>query len=257
MKKILPLILALALCFGMAACGSTDTDSDRSDKKHDDEAKMDSAAEEFVGEWKTNMVDISMGDVTVYKVAVIVLNADGTASYREHPATWEYKDGTIHLAVTGGGVGVLEIAKEDGKTVLKFSQYTYYRANEFEEIDNMPALTEGRTELLVGNTYTTANGMVFTIEKLELITDEANCRFALSVASDEDFEIGSTQYYAANNSAGFTMQNQSRDGNVTHFQSAFSFEKASVEADAEAFGVLHFTIDGTDYYISVDAFLDM
>ena len=251
MKKIISLILALILCLGLCACGSSNVESDGNANKQDD------AAQEYVGEWKANVIDLSMGDVTIYKVAVITLNLDGTATYRGHDATWELKGDAIHLAVTGGGVAVLGIDKEDGKTVLKFSKYTYYRANEFEEIDNVPALTEGRTELLVGNTYTTANGMVFTIEKLELITDEANCRFALSVASDEDFEIGSTQYYAANNFAGFTMMHQSRDGNVTHFQSAFSFEKASVEADAEAFGVLHFTIDGTDYYISVDAFLDM
>ena len=248
MKKTISLILALILCLGLCACGSSNAESDGTTNKQND------ATQEYVGEWKTNIIDISMSDVTIYKVAVITLNADGTASYREKPATWEYKNGTIHLAVTGGGVAVLGIEKEDGKTVLKFSEYTYYRANEFEKIDNMPALTEGRTELLVGDTYTTANGMAFTLNKAELITEETNYRFALYIASDKDFDIGSTQYYAANNFAGFTMMNQSRDGNVTCFQSAFSFDKAKVKADAEDFGILHFAIDGTEYYLSVDAF---
>ena len=250
MKKILALILALVLCFGLCACGSSNVGTNGTPNKQDD------ATQEYVGEWKANIVDISFGAATVYKVAVITLNADGTASYREKSATWEYKNGTIHLAVTGGGVAVLGIEKENGKTVLKFSKTTYYRANEFEKIDNMPALTEGRTELLVGNTYTTANGMVFTLNKAELILEGTNCRFALYIASDKDFDIGSTEYYAANNFAGFTMMNQSRDGNVTCFQSAFSFDKAKVEADAQDFGVLHFTVDGTEYYVSVDAFFN-
>ena len=254
MKKIISLILALILCLGLCACGSSNVESDGATNKQDDTATTDTVAQEYVGEWKANVLKSHMGDVKTYGVAVITLNADGTASYREKPATWEYKNGTIHLAVTGGGVAVLGIEKEDGKTVLKFSEYTYYRANEFEKIDNMPALTEGRTELLVGDTYTTANGMAFTLNKAELITEETNYRFALYIASDKDFDIGSTQYYAANNFAGFTMMNQSRDGNVTCFQSAFSFDKAKVKADAEDFGILHFAIDGTEYYLSVDAF---
>ena len=248
MKKIIAITLALVLCLGLVACGSSDATPNGTTNK------QDNAAQEYVGEWKANVIDISMGDVTIYKVAVIMLNADGTATYRGKDATWEYKDGTIHLAVTGGGIAVLEIDKENGKTVLKFSEYTYYRASEFEEIDNMSALTNGKTELLVGNTYTTANGMVFTLNKAELITEETKYRFTLYIASDEDFDIGSSQYTAANNIAGFTMMNQSRDGNVTCFQSASSFDKAKVEADAEDFGVLHFTIDGTDYYVSVDTF---
>jgi hypothetical protein len=250
MKQAISLILALILCLGLCACGSSNAETDGAANK------QDNSAQEYVGEWKTNIVDISFGAATVYKVAVIVLNADGTATYRGREATWEYKDGTIHLAVTGGGIAVFGIEKEEEKTVLKFSEYTYYRANEFEKFDNMPALTEGRTELLVGSTYTTANGMVFTLNKAELITEGTGCRFALYIASDKGFDIGSTQYYAANNSAGFTMMNQSRDGNVTCFQSAFVFDKAKVEADAEDFGVFHFTIDGTEYYLSVDAFFE-
>ena len=248
MKKIIALTLVLVLCFGLVACGSSDTDPNGTANKQDD------TAQEYVGEWKANVIDISMGDVTIYKVALIMLNADGTATYRGKDATWEYKDGTIHLAVTGGGIAVLEIDKENGKTVLKFSEYTYYRANEFEEIDNVSALTDGKTELLVGNTYTTANGMAFTLNKAELITEETKYHFALYIASDEDFDIGSSQYTAANNIAGFPMMNQSRNGNVTCYQSESSFDKAKVEADAEDFGILYFTIDGTEYYVSVDTF---
>ena len=248
MKKILALILALVLCFGLCACGSSNADPNGTTNKPDD------ATQKYVGEWKANVIGISLGSVTIYKVAVIMLNADGTATYKGKAATWELKDDTIHLAVTSGGIGVLGIAEEDGKTVLKFSEYTYYRASEFKEIDNVPALIEGKTELIVGNPYTTANGMVFTLEKAELITEGIDCHFALSIASDEDFDIGASQYTAANNIAGFSMLHESRDGNVTYFLSGSSFDKAKLEADAEAFGILSFTIDGTDYYVSIDAF---
>jgi hypothetical protein len=45
MKKILALILALVLCFGLVACGSSDADNGTTNKQ-------DNAAQEYVGTWK-------------------------------------------------------------------------------------------------------------------------------------------------------------------------------------------------------------
>lgn len=133
MKKIISLILALILCLGLCACGSSNVESDGATNKQDDTATTDTVAQEYVGEWKANVLKSHMGDVKTYGVAVIMLNTDGTATYKGKAATWEYKENTIQLAVTGAGVGVFEIAEDGGKTVLKFYEDTYYRASEFVE----------------------------------------------------------------------------------------------------------------------------
>lgn len=133
MKKIIALTLALILCFGLCACGNSNVKSDGTTNKQDDTATTDTVAQEYVGEWKANVLKSWMDDVKTYGVAVIMLNTDGTATYKGKAATWEYKENTIQLAVTGAGVAVFEIAEDGGKTVLKFYEDTYYRASEFVE----------------------------------------------------------------------------------------------------------------------------
>ena len=133
MKKIIALVLALILCLGLCACGSSNVESDGATNKQDDTATTDTVAQEYVGEWKANVLKSNMGDVKTYEVAVIMLNTDGTATYKGKAVTWEYKDNTIHLAVAGAGVAVFEIAEDGGKTVLKYYEDTYYRASEFVE----------------------------------------------------------------------------------------------------------------------------
>jgi uncharacterized lipoprotein YehR (DUF1307 family) len=133
MKKIIALVLALILCLGLCACGSSNVESDGATNKQYDTATTDTVAQEYVGEWKANVLKSHMGDVKTYEVAVIMLNTDGTATYKGKAATWEYKENTIQLAVTGAGVAVFEIAEDGGKTVLKFYEDTYYRASEFVE----------------------------------------------------------------------------------------------------------------------------
>ncbi len=133
MNKITLIILALILCFGLCACGNSNVESDGTTNKQDDTATTDTVAQEYVGEWKANVLKSNMGDVKTYEVAVIMLNTDGTATYKGKAATWEYKENTIQLAVTGAGIAVFEIAEDGGKTVLKFYEDTYYRASEFVE----------------------------------------------------------------------------------------------------------------------------
>ncbi|MBE6917345.1 MAG: hypothetical protein E7470_05555 [Ruminococcaceae bacterium] len=127
MKKFIFALLMLVMCFALAACSNS----------HEDPGgfgnKQDNSAQAYVGEWKANVVSSFADEQYTYKVSVITLNADGTATYREKAATWEYKEDTIHLAVAGAGVAVLEVAEDDGKTVLKFYEDTYYRADEFKE----------------------------------------------------------------------------------------------------------------------------
>lgn len=133
MNKIISLILALILCLGLCACDSSNVESDGTTNKQDDTATTDTVAQEYVGEWRANVLDSFMDGVKTYKVAVVTLNADGTATYKGKAATWEYKENTIRLAVTGAGVAVFEIVEDGGKTILQYYEDTYYRASEFVE----------------------------------------------------------------------------------------------------------------------------
>lgn len=108
--------------------------------------------------------------------------------------------------------------------------------------------------MLVGNTYTTANGMVFTFEKAELITEETKCRFSLYFICDNELTFYNAQYNSPRNMAGFGMQEQPNDGEALKYVFGASFDKAKVEEDVSDYGVLSFIIDDTEYYVSVDAF---
>ncbi len=90
----------------------------------------------YVGEWKANQIASVMDGVTEYKTSVILLNADGTGSYKEKSGTWVYEEtlNRIVLTLTAESVGViLEIGEEDGKTILKYYQDVYYKAEDFVE----------------------------------------------------------------------------------------------------------------------------
>ncbi len=90
----------------------------------------------YVGEWKANQIASVMDGVTEYSTSIILLNADGTGSYKDISGTWIYEEtqNRIVLTLTAESVGViLEIGEEDGKTILKYYQDVYYKAEDFVE----------------------------------------------------------------------------------------------------------------------------
>lgn len=90
----------------------------------------------YVGEWKANQIASVMDGVTKYSTSIILLNADGTGSYNKKSGIWVYEEpqNRIVLTLTAESVGViLEIGEEDGKTILKYYQDVYYKAEDFVE----------------------------------------------------------------------------------------------------------------------------
>jgi len=89
----------------------------------------------YVGEWKAKVIVSNIENVKEYGVSVIRINSDGTGTYNRKAGKWIYNadEKAISLTLIEGGAAELMIAEEEGKTVLKFYQDTYYRAEEFVE----------------------------------------------------------------------------------------------------------------------------
>lgn len=246
MKKIIALTLALILCFGLCACG--DTSGESTPASNNSSGKLD-----LCQEWR----EVSRG-------IAISFDKDGGCVYNGTNCKYEYNESlgvvsvyaarTINLNVTqDGDIYTLTAGRT---TFVPSANYEEYHAAYMEEYiaENLPPLIEGKTELLVGNTYTTANGMVFTIEKAELITNGTECGFSLYFICDSKFKISTARYNSPRNMAGFGMQEQPNDGEALKYVFGASFDKAKVEEDVNDYGILSFIIDETEYYISVDAF---
>ena len=131
MKRWMALLLAVVLTFGITACGNKAADPQAT------AATIDTIVQKYAGEWNANVLDSYTEGKQTYQVSSIWLHPDGLGNYNGRAATWEYseKDNTIRLSITGAAVVLLEIAEENGKTVLKFYDATYYRANEFVEMN--------------------------------------------------------------------------------------------------------------------------
>ena len=131
MRRIIALICAVLMVFACSACSNTDTNNDTSDTTVVDRASC-------IGEWKANVWTLMPDGSFGFAVRTIILNDDGTGSYRDKEMTWQYqKDAQIieFSLISGEQDGSFDIAKEDGKTVLKFYSDIFYRADEFKEIE--------------------------------------------------------------------------------------------------------------------------
>ena len=135
MKKMIALILALVLCFGLVACCNSDIAPNGPTNKQDD------VAQEYVGTWKgSDYMGGSMDDgecVEYYRVITLLLKEDGTGTYTDaysssqnEPMTaeleWSY-DQTNHTIDVffpkQNRTFAFEIKENDGKTYLQQGSY--------------------------------------------------------------------------------------------------------------------------------------
>jgi len=117
------------------------------------------------------------------------------------------------------------------------------------------SITEGKTELVVGNTYTTESGVVFKLDKVEIQGDD-ECWFDLYIECETALEMEdeSYQYFGGRSSFGIGWQPEGSEGN-THRYAGCSFKSPSqIAAHRETYGFLCFTIEETAYYIPVNTF---
>ena len=125
MKRIFVLLLAVVMLFAFAACNNDSQKENSNDKQ---------LVADYMGDWKANSLKSRHNNEITYQVATITLQEDGTCIYKGENAKWEYIADLNQFVFTldrNGVSGVLEIAEENGKTVLQYSTETYYRPADF------------------------------------------------------------------------------------------------------------------------------
>ena len=132
MKKRLPLVIFVVCIFLLCACNGNHTNNAH---QSSNESTIETVSKfPFTGEWKAKVLISNLGSVEKYSISVITLNADGTGTYKDKNGTWVYHEDEKKISLTlAEGIGGLTIGEENGKTILKFFQDTYYRAEEFVE----------------------------------------------------------------------------------------------------------------------------
>ncbi len=123
-RRIVLIFVAVMLLLSVTACDY----ASRGDSSH----KQSGFA--YVGEWKANAIKSRIDNEILYQVATITLLEDGTCVYKGESAKWEYVTDLGQIVFTldsNKASGVLEIAEEDGKPILKYSTEIYYRSEDF------------------------------------------------------------------------------------------------------------------------------
>lgn len=150
MKRIMIVLLAIVILLSCVACDNN------SPKDGDNDTKIVS---EYMGEWKANSLKSRDNDEITYKVATITLQEDGTCIYKGESAKWEYVAELNQFIFTldrNGVSGTLEIAEENGKTVLKYNTEIYYRPTDF--------IAKEKEYINVGNTYSCKKEIEITLD---------------------------------------------------------------------------------------------
>ncbi len=127
MKRFVLLALAIVMLISLPACSRAGADD-----------AQEIAGAEYVGEWKANTLTGLIDGVKTYTVSVIELKQDGSGTYKGRELEWTFSEenNTINFTITQENASAaLQIQELDGKTVLKFYDDVYYRANEFEAVD--------------------------------------------------------------------------------------------------------------------------
>lgn len=259
MKKALPIIVATiavltvtVLCVVLFVGGGV--------QQSQKETASNTPESNLVGEWK----NVGGGSIT--------FNEDGTGIAPAGDSfDWRYDQESTWYYVSYQGVSFsFTIKEKNNARLITLEGTAFYHADDFGEIytayveEKFKNLTNGRTELLAGNTYTTDDGIEFVFEKAELREekspwgDKVLGSFTLYITCESELSISDEKYTTPGRYSSFGLGNQPqwKEGNTYCFSGGFE-ELADLEADKYGdFGILSFTINGTAYYIRIETFFE-
>ncbi len=235
MKKWITLLLAALLCLPLMACGGS------------------SPEKAMGGAWnRENGYD------------VLLFTDDGKVTRGSDTYDWWYDKGAERYCLSLAGLTYTFVIEED-ETGRFFSvegiRYRYVENYDPEALKaayiekQIGAITSGKTEMKVGASYTTASGITFTLDRVELTGEDAT--FNLYLTAEKSVEMEDAHYFSFHSNSHFGMgwQPEGSEG-TTHRYAGCCFRPISeVKADKDTYGFLSFAIEGVTYYLPIATFV--
>lgn len=251
MKKIIALILAVVICFGLCACGDTSGDA-TNDNGNNSSGKLDFLYQE----WRRTEDGLRLSFIN-----------DNTCILFGKECKYEYKEDLGVISIYSSKTVNLNVVEEGDAYKLTTSNSIFVSAEQFrsEYVDEaISNVAFGAKEILPGNTYTTESGLTFTFEKAELIKEETEYFFSLYFVCDNGMAIYDAHYASPSETDGypvfaFDVKEQSDNKTSINFISERGFSQEEIEEDIKDYGIVGLTVYGdtnigTEYYVTLDNF---
>lgn len=242
MRKRLLVLLAFAICLTLFA-GS--------------KAQRGEPDQEFIlcQEWR----EVRQGTPLIFW-------EDGTFLLEDHTFRYEYDSNRKCVLFSIVTEINIDVFFEDDTYKLRLGGAEFVPAPLYEAFHakyvagRVASLTDARTELTVGNTYTTADGLTFSFDGAEI--EEWNgsdgaygvfC-FCITPGSDAAICFDGVSYESPRTRISFSLWEKEGEGQSRLICGLSGDGTGELEADCEEFGILSFRLGGTDYYISIGTF---
>lgn len=246
MKKILVLILALVMVLSLTACSGNSA----------------SKQNEIIGAWNPK----DAFDVFVFSAdGKVVRGIYGSTQY-----DWWYDKDVERYFISMYGETYSFVIEEDenGRFINLGGAPLYYVENYDPEVmkaEKIASITEGKTELVVGDTYTSKSGVTFTLTKAEITYEENEGYLNAYFDSDGNMTLydiidssnATYKWLNGENYAAFRYwyrDDEEDPINQNHICAGIGRTADKIESDKEQFGYLLLNIDNGEYYISIDSF---
>ena len=235
MKKILALLLVAVMCFPLVACFGDDS------------------TEDIVGKWQS----LDGGILEFFE--------DGTVTRGGEVLNWWYdKEFGKYFVSDGDTKDSFTLKLFESRRFFTLDDEIFYSADTFNMVywgfmqEKIASLTEGKTELVVGEAYTTSDGVEFVVEKVELTSHESGYAFNIYINHIPSIRVGNGDYEATY--SGWVTFDITEDSGKTvgdtHCYSGGSLDMEDLKNDKNYFGILSLTINDSECYIQIQSFFE-
>ncbi len=235
MKKIIALLLVAVMCFALSSCFG------------------DEAAEDIAGKWQSL-------DGNIYEFF-----ADGTVKRGGETLNWWFDKSTKKYCISDGDMThSFALKLYESRRFFTIEEEHFYAAETFNMVywgfmsEKVASLTDSKTELIPGKKYVAANGTQFVFEGCEIITRDSVSSFALYFSCVDGIKLGKAEYEATFSKLSSFKLNEfsdKADGDTLCFVGG-DLDMEDVKNDKNYFGILSFTVNGSECYVQVQQFFE-
>ena len=286
MKKLIALLLVAVMCLSFVACdesGTAETPSNGENTENNGGSTSNTTTNENdstndgITDAEDSSNDTTNGDETtnnsfIYQEwreiasgGTLIFDKDGNMHIEGETYKYKYDKELEMISVFYHQTINMKVVFEEDTYKLKLAGEVYVPATIYEKFHSSyveqkkAKAIEGKTELEIGNTYNTPSGVKFIFTKAE-ITGTDSCRFNVYLTYEGDLNVSKEAEYhnASINYSFFSFSQTPIQSEInTHCFSGGSQKMTKLETDHnEEFGILSFTIDGVEFYVSIDTFFE-